>query len=106
MLLPEVDFSASTGDRLDVWIEADWTFPLRFAEIVWGDEAGQVHCEITPLSRTRVFGAGGFGLATEARAGRGPGSRSGTWPATVRSSTRHGGSDGSVAANHRHRSGA
>ena len=66
VLLPEVDFSASTGDRLDVWIEADWTFPLRFAEIVWGDESGQVHREITPLSRTRVFGAGGFGLATDA----------------------------------------
>jgi hypothetical protein len=66
VLLPEVDFSASTGDRLDVWIEADWTFPLRFAEIVWGDEAGGVHREVTALSRTRVFGAGGFGLATEA----------------------------------------
>ncbi len=66
VLLPEVDFSASTGDRLDVWIEADWTFPLRFAEIVWGDEGGGVHREITPLSRTRVFGAGGFGLATDA----------------------------------------
>ena len=66
VLLPEVDFAASTADRLDVWIEADWTFPLRFAEIVWGDEAGDVHREITPLSRTRVFGAGGFGLATDA----------------------------------------
>ena len=66
VLLPEVDFSASTADRLDVWIEADWTFPLRFAEIVWGDDAGQVHREITLLSRTRVFGAGGFGLATGA----------------------------------------
>ena len=66
VLLPEVDFSASTGDRLDVWIEADWTFPLRFAEIVWGDEAGGVQREIVALSRTRVFGAGGFGLATDA----------------------------------------
>ena len=66
VLLPEVDFSASTADRLDVWIEADWTFPLRFAEIVWGDDAGGVHREITPLSRTRVFGVGGFGLATDA----------------------------------------
>ena len=27
VLLPEVDFSASIADRLDVWIEADWTFP-------------------------------------------------------------------------------
>ncbi len=66
VLLPEVDFSASTADRLDVWIEADWTFPLRFAEIVWGDAAGGVHRQVTPLSRTRPFGAGGFALAADA----------------------------------------
>ena len=66
VLLPEVDFSASTGDRLDVWMEVDWTFPLRFAEIVWGDEAGGTHREVTPLSRTRALGAGGFALAADA----------------------------------------
>ncbi len=66
VLLPEVDFSASTEDRLDVWMEVDWTFPLRFAEIVWGDEAGATHREVTPLSRTRAFGAGGFALAADA----------------------------------------
>ncbi len=66
VLLPEVDFSASTDDRLDLWIEADWTFPLRFAEIVWGDAAGSVHHEVTPLTRTRAFGAGGFALAADA----------------------------------------
>ena len=49
VLLPEVDFSASTEDRLDVWMEVDWTFPLRFAEIVWGDEAGATHREVTPV---------------------------------------------------------
>ncbi len=66
VLLPEVDFSASTEDRLDVWMEVDWTFPLRFAEIVWGDEAGGTHREVTPLSRTRALGAGGFALAADA----------------------------------------
>ena len=66
VLLPEVDFSASTDDRLDVWMEVDWTFPLRFAEIVWGDAAGGTHREVTPLSRTRPLGAGGFALAADA----------------------------------------
>ena len=40
-------------------VGAQWTFPLRFAEIVWGD--GQTtHREVIPLADTRDFGGQTF----------------------------------------------
>ena len=55
VLLPRVDLSRSTADHVVANVEARWTFPLRFAEIVWGD-GHTTHRETIPLSETREFG--------------------------------------------------
>jgi hypothetical protein len=55
VLLPRVDLSRSTSDRIVATVDAQWTLPLRFAEIVWGD--GQTtHREMIELGETREFG--------------------------------------------------
>ena len=59
VLMPRVDFSRSTVDEIAASVDAQWTFPLRFAEIVWGD--GQTtHRELIDLAETREFGKGTF----------------------------------------------
>jgi hypothetical protein len=55
VLLPKVDLSKSTTDVVAATVEAQWTFPLRFAEIVWGD-GKTTHREIIQLAETREFG--------------------------------------------------
>jgi hypothetical protein len=55
VLLPKVDLSKSTTDVVAATVEAQWTFPLRFAEIVWGD-GKMTHREIIQLAETREFG--------------------------------------------------
>ena len=55
VLLPRVDLSKSSANEIVAKVERQWTFPLRFAEIVWGD--GQTtHRETIPLADTREFG--------------------------------------------------
>jgi len=59
VLLPDVDLRASSATEIVAAVRADWTFPLQFAEIVWGD--GQsVHREVIELSETRGFGSRRF----------------------------------------------
>jgi hypothetical protein len=59
ILLPEVNLAASTADAIVAKTRVSWTFPLRFAEIVWGD--GQTtHREVIELSTTREFGSQAF----------------------------------------------
>lgn len=65
IVLPKVDLSASTTDRIVAEVEADWTFPLRFAEIVWGD-ATQSHREVIPLTDARAFGHETFKWSVDA----------------------------------------
>ncbi len=65
VLLPEVDLSASSDDRIQARVAVDWTFPLRFAEIVWGT-GDQIHRETIPLADTRPFGAETFEWAIDA----------------------------------------
>lgn len=55
VLIPRVDLSRSTADQIAVTVDAQWTFPLRFAEIVWGDGM-KTHREIISLGETREFG--------------------------------------------------
>jgi hypothetical protein len=55
VLLPRVDLSKSTADAIVASVDAQWTFPLRFAEIVWGD-GKMTHREIIALGETREFG--------------------------------------------------
>ncbi len=55
VLIPRIDLSRSTADSVVAAVDAQWTFPLKFAEIVWGD--GQsTHRETIPLGDTREFG--------------------------------------------------
>ena len=46
-----------TEDEIDVTVEIDWTFPLKFAEVVWGDGRG-TRREIIDLSESGEFGSG------------------------------------------------
>jgi hypothetical protein len=55
VLLPRVDLSKSTANEVVANVEAQWTFPLRFAEIVWSD-GKTTHRETIPLADTREFG--------------------------------------------------
>jgi hypothetical protein len=55
ILLPRVDLSHSTADQVTATVDAQWTFPLSFAEIVWGD-GSQTHYQTIPLAETREFG--------------------------------------------------
>jgi hypothetical protein len=59
VLLPKVDWSKSTGNEVVAVVEAQWTFPLRFAEIVWSD-GKTTHHETIPLSESREFGKRSF----------------------------------------------
>src|SRR5262249_33111863 len=52
VLLPDVSFASSTATEIVASARVLWTFPLRFAEIVWGD-GQQTHREVIELSNTR-----------------------------------------------------
>ena len=58
VLLPK---TALTGDAATVTAQAqvNWTFPLRIAELVWGD-GKETHYETIPLSATKEFGKQDF----------------------------------------------
>ena len=65
VLLPEVDWSASSDYHISARVRVEWTFPLSFAEIVWGDGT-RTHRELVPLTQTRQFGAENFEWTVEA----------------------------------------
>jgi hypothetical protein len=55
VLLPDVNLSSSSETEIVASVRAVWTFPLRFAEIVWGD-GKTTHAEVIELADTREFG--------------------------------------------------
>jgi hypothetical protein len=59
VLLPRVDLSKSTANEIVASVDVQWTFPLRFAEIVWGD-GKTTQRETIPLAETREFGTRTF----------------------------------------------
>ena len=65
VLLPKVDYVQSTDDEIKVMVSAEWTFPLRFAEVVWGRD-DEVHQERFPLASTRPHGADDMGFQLDA----------------------------------------
>lgn len=65
ILLPEVDWSESSKSKITVRARVHWTFPLRAAEIVWGDGRETHHATI-PLTDTRGFGVENFEWTVEA----------------------------------------
>ena len=59
VLLPDVTLASSSATEIVARARVLWTFPLRFAEVVWGD--GQnTHREIIELADTREFGISTF----------------------------------------------
>jgi len=65
VLLPQWGIAPGQGDDITVNAEVRWTFPLRFAEIVWGDGAKSER-KIISLDSTREFGASKFGWTAAA----------------------------------------
>lgn len=59
VLLPDVSLAFSSADEIVARARVLWTFPLRFAEVVWGD--GQTtRREVIELADTREFGSQTF----------------------------------------------
>lgn len=65
VLLPETKIAPGTGDQLVVTAKVRWTFPLRFAEIVWGD-GKSTHRQEIALTDTPSFGEKSFRWQVEA----------------------------------------
>jgi hypothetical protein len=59
VLLPEVSISPGPSGAIKARAKVRWTFPLSFAEIVWGDGT-QTERKIIPLDTTRAFGRDSF----------------------------------------------
>ena len=58
VLLPAAAIQAQ-GDQLKASATVSWTFPLRMAEIVWGD-GSQTHRQVISLNATKEFGKQDF----------------------------------------------
>jgi hypothetical protein len=65
VLLPKVEIDRNSADRITARAEVKWTFPLQFAEVVWGD-GKQTQRKIFPLETTREFGSANFQWELEA----------------------------------------
>jgi hypothetical protein len=66
VLLPEVSVQPGAGDRIAVRAQVRWTFPLRFAEVVWGDGAA-TYRKLFPLENTRPFGDASYDWSVDAK---------------------------------------
>jgi len=51
--------------QLTAVAELQWTFPLNFCEVVWGD-GGKIYREMVPLHETGEFGRNQFRVSTKA----------------------------------------
>ena len=65
VLLPETRIASAGGDTIQVDAKVDYTFPLRMAEVVWGD-GNQTSRKIIPLLETRGFGHDTFSWRVDA----------------------------------------
>ena len=85
VLLPDVNLASSSATEIVARARVLWTFPLKFAEIVWGD--GRQHASAGDRAgrHARLRRAKPSSGARPRAAGRGRASRSGTSPATARS---------------------
>jgi hypothetical protein len=66
VLLPEVEISKASPSSIAATARVQWTFPLAFAEIVWGD-GKETFTRTFPLTDTHPFGAATFEWRTEAK---------------------------------------
>ena len=65
VLLPDVSLASSSAAEIVVKARVQWTFPLQFAEIVWGD-GETTHRQTIELTATRDFGSQTFEWRTAA----------------------------------------
>jgi hypothetical protein len=65
VLLPETSVAAAGANQIAVRARVRWTFPLRFAEVVWSDGAATQR-KLFPLDSTRQFGDAVFEWKVEA----------------------------------------
>ena len=65
--LPQIDGHGieGTGAKRTYMAEAEWTFPLEFAELVWGD-GDSVHKEVVPATDMAPFGRKVFRIPFDA----------------------------------------
>ncbi len=76
---------AGTGDQRTIAADVEWTFPLEFVEVVWGD-GKRVDRQIIPATELRPNSAASTSrFRSTRRASPGCGSRYGTRRATARS---------------------
>ena len=66
VLLPETKISTADANAVKATVKAQWTFPLAFGEIVWGD-GRETHTQTFPLDHTRPFGSATFEWKAEAK---------------------------------------
>ncbi|MDZ4800101.1 MAG: hypothetical protein SGI92_18245 [Bryobacteraceae bacterium] len=65
ILLPEVKLGAAGTGRISAKANVSWTFPLRVAEVVWGDGT-QTHRKVVPMDTSREFGKQSLDLTVDA----------------------------------------
>jgi hypothetical protein len=66
VLLPQTSITAGPSDEIIVRATVQYTFPLRLAEVVWGD-GSQTFRKVVPLETTREFGRSDFEWKMEAK---------------------------------------
>jgi hypothetical protein len=66
VLLPQVEISKASSSGITARASVQWTFPLAFGEIVWGDGKG-TFTRTFDLTETRPFGSETFKWSVEAR---------------------------------------
>jgi hypothetical protein len=66
VLLPQVEISKASPSAIKATARVQWTFPLAFGEIVWGDGKG-IFTKTFDLTETRPFGSQTFEWSAEAK---------------------------------------
>ena len=66
VLLPKLEVSKASPAAITATASVQWTFPLAFAEIVWGD-GKETFTQTFPMSETRPFGNATFTWKTDAK---------------------------------------
>src|SRR5207247_4319399 len=66
VLLPETKISTVDANVVKATVKAQWTFPLAFGEIVWGN-GRETFTQTFPLDQTRQFGSQTFEWKADAK---------------------------------------
>jgi hypothetical protein len=66
VLLPKANVSTASDSAITATANVQWTFPLAFGEIVWGD-GNKTFTQTFPLTETRPFGNATFAWKADAK---------------------------------------